>query len=154
MPINWPYLFLSLEGRITRSQFWTGVAAIVFFQLMVQVPAMRLGQVNPDLGNAPVWFRNLSLLLDVICAWPLFAVLSKRQQDRGQHPQLSLFFVTLLLTYSTLEAFGMTQSGTQLTPLGWIAGLPLMLVIVIVVAELGFRPGTNGPNAYGPDPLQ
>ncbi len=38
-------------------------------------------------------------------------------------------------------------------PLNAVIAYPLGLVIVILLAELGFRRGTDGPNRFGPDPL-
>ena len=99
-----------------------------------------------------MWFRNLSLFLDVVCAWPLCAVLVKRQQDRDQGPQLSLALVTLLLAFSSLEAFGLTQQGRDFTLIGYATGLPLLGLTGIVLYELGIRAGTEGPNRFGPEP--
>ncbi len=150
--MNPQFLFLSLHGRIPRMAFWIGLGAIVLLQFAIQTPAMSLGGVDPDKGLAPLWFRNLSLILDVVCAWPLFAVLSKRQQDRGQGPALSFVFLTLLLAFSICEAFGLTQEGPDYTMIGWAVGLPFLGVFVVVLIELGCRPGAGGPNAFGPDP--
>jgi uncharacterized membrane protein YhaH (DUF805 family) len=147
------YLFLSVEGRIPRKHFWFGAGAIALFQLAVQSPLASAGGVDIDKGVIPLWFRNLSLFLDVICAWPIYAVLAKRQQDRDQTPRLSYIFVALLLTFSVFEAFGLTQIGPRFTPLGWIVGLSLLFVFVVVIVELGCRRGTVGANAHGRDPL-
>ena len=151
---NLQFLFLALHGRIPRRIFWLGIGAIFLFQLLVQIPAMSIGHVDTGQGLAPIWFRNLSLLLDVVCAWPLFAVLSKRQQDRNQSSGLSFVFLTLLLTFSILEAFDLTQAGPDFTTLGWLVGLPMLGVLAVVLVELGGRPGTDGPNDFGRDPSQ
>ena len=152
--MNPRHLFLSLHGRIPRLSFWIGFGAIFFFQFAVQTPLARRWNINVDKEIPPLWFRNLSLFLDVICAWPLFAVLSKRQQDRNQGPNLSFVFVLLLLLFSICEAFGLTQAGPEFTTIGWIAGLPLLGVFAVVLVELGCRRGIDGPNQFGPDPLQ
>ncbi len=150
--MNWYHLFFSLHGRIPRRQFWIGVIAIIVFQLAVQVPVMSSFAIDPDKAIPPLWFRNLSLFLDVICAWPLFAVLVKRQEDRDQTPHLSWCFIALLLLFSVFETFALTQESGQYTPLGWATGLPLLGVIAIVIFELGCRAGTPGPNRFGPEP--
>lgn len=152
--MNWQFIFFAVDGRIPRRLFWLGVGAIFFLQLAVQVPTINLGQFDPDKGLAPLWFRNLSLLLDVVCAWPLFAVLSKRQQDRDQSSTLAFVFVTLVLLFSIVEAFGLTQEGPEFTAVGWVLGLPLLGVLAVVLVELGLRPGTKGTNTYGLDPLR
>ena len=151
--MNWRFLFLSLHGRVPRRHFWLGVAAIVFFQLAAQTPVMNHWQIEPEKALPPVWFRNLSLFLDIVCAWPLFAVLSKRQQDRDQGPNLSFVFLTLMLLFSICEAFGLTQDGPEFTTIGWVFGLPLLGVLAVVLVELGCRKGTAGNNRFGRDPL-
>lgn len=151
--MNWRYLFLSLDGRVARRHFWLGIAAIFLFQFAIQTPLMDRFHIEPDKALPPVWFRNLSLGLDIVCAWPLFAVLSKRQQDRDQGPGLSFVFLTLLMLFSICEAFGLTQSGPQFTTIGWVTGLPLLGVLAVIIVELGCRPGTRGKNRFGPDPL-
>lgn len=150
----WIDLFFSLRGRIARVQFWAGVGALIAFQLVVQLPVMHAAGIDPEKMQPPVWFRNLSLFLDIICAWPLFAVLLKRQHDRDQRGELAWAFVSLLLLFSTLEALGVTQDGLQTTFTGYLVGVPLLGVIAIIMIELGFRRGTPGRNRFGPDPLQ
>ena len=100
-------------------------------------PLINIAHLDLSRGLPPVWFRNVSLLLDVICAWPLYAVLAKRQHDRGQRPILSYLFVFLLLVFSILEAFGLTQDGPDFTPTGLVVGVPLLAVLLIVLADLG-----------------
>ena len=101
----------------------------------------------------PLWFRNFSLCLDIVCAWPLLAVLSKRQQDRNQGPNLSFCLLTLLMAFSICEAFGLTQDGPEFTTIGYAIGVPLLGVLAVVLIELGCRKGTTGTNNYGRDPL-
>lgn len=149
----WFNLFFSAQGRIARVQFWAGLGVLVAFQLFVQLPIMHAAGIEPDKMQPPVWFRNLSLLLDLICAWPLFAILIKRQHDRDQKGELAWAMVSLLLLFSTLEALGLTQEGLTTTLTGYLVGLPLLGVIAIVVIELGCRRGTQGRNRFGPDPL-
>jgi uncharacterized membrane protein YhaH (DUF805 family) len=151
--MNWQFLFFSLQGRVSRQSFWIGVGAIFLFQLAVQTPLMHIWHIDPDKALPPVWFRNLSLGLDIICAWPLFAVLSKRQRDRNQGPHLSFCFLTLLLAFSVCEAFGLTQDGPEFTTAGKALGIPLLGVLAVVLIELGCRKGTPGVNDFGRDPL-
>ncbi len=148
------FLFIALHGRITRRAFWLGVGCIFLLQLAIQTPLINMGHFDPDKELPPLWFRNVSLLLDIVSAWPLFAVLSKRQQDRNQTSLLSFVFITLLLIFSICEAFGLTQEGPDYTSIGWVAGLPLLGVFAVVLVELGCRRGAVGPNAFGADPRQ
>jgi uncharacterized membrane protein YhaH (DUF805 family) len=153
-PVNWRHLYFDVDGRISRGAFWIGVATIILFQYLIQTPLIAAAGIDPERMPAPLWFRNLSLFLDTVCAWPLCAVLAKRQHDRGQSPHLSFLFVSLLIFYSIFESFGLTQDGYEFTAIGKILGLPLLGVLAIVIIELGFRKGTDGPNAFGRDPLR
>ena len=150
--MNLYFLFFVMHGRIPRRMFWLGVGLIFLLQLAIQAPLIQMGHFDPDREVPPLWFRDVSLLMDAVSAWPLFAVLSKRQQDRNQGPTLSFVFLSLLLLFSICEAFALTQVGEAYTTLGWIVGLPLLGVFVVILAELGGRSGTPGPNAFGPEP--
>ncbi len=151
--MNWWHLFFSFDGRITRQDFWLGMALIAGVELLVMVPAASQGAVDLSAGQIPLWFRNLSLGLDILLAWPLAAVLVKRLQDRDQPPVIALYAVGLLLLYSALDAFGLLTQEREASLLAYIIGLPLLAVFVVVIVELGMRRGTEGPNRFGPDPL-
>ena len=150
--MNLPHLFLSLHGRIPRSHFWTGIGVILFFQFLVLIPLVNAYAIDLDRGPAPLWFRNISLLLDIICSWPIYAVMAKRLEDRDQNGHMAFILVALLLLFSTLEAFGLTQNGREYSLAGYATGLPLLLIACVAVFELGIRRGTPGPNRFGPEP--
>jgi uncharacterized membrane protein YhaH (DUF805 family) len=40
------------------------------------------------------------------------------------------------------------------TPLVYALLVPLGVFALVLIVDLGFRPGTVGPNRYGPDPLE
>lgn len=152
--MDWRFIFFTFNGRMTRRQFWFGAANIALIELIILSLAASSGQVDLSAGQAPLWFRNLSLGIDAMMAWPLAAVFAKRLQDRNHDPVYAWYAVALLIFYSVLEAFGLLQSGKDPSALSYIVGLPLLAIFSLLLFELGVRRGTVGPNFHGPDPLQ
>lgn len=150
--MNWYYLFFSFEGRINRAQFWAGILALLAVQLAVFWPLLGLFEADLTAKPPALWFRNLTLLIDTLLAWPSMAVLTKRQHDRDQDPHLAYFAVVASLFYSMFDAFGVLQTANGYTPMGWTAGLISLGLLAVVVVELGMRSGTEGPNRFGPEP--
>lgn len=153
-PYLLPYLFFSFQGRIPRSQFWLGTLVLFALQLVILIPLMNNYPEAMAQRPPALWFRNTSLLVDVIFAWPSFALMAKRHYDRNQEPVLAYIGICFMLLFATFDAFGLIQTEGGFTIFGLLLGMPLMALIVALVVELGIRPGTEGPNRYGPDPLQ
>jgi len=152
--MDWRYIFLSFDGRISRRQFWFGFATLGLIELLILAYAASHAKIDLASGVAPQWFRTLSLAIDCAAAWPLAAVLAKRFQDRGYPPRFAWYLVSALLIYSIFDAFALLQRPAGFTPLGHLLSWPLMALSIVTLIELGFRRGTQGPNDYGPDPLQ
>ena len=150
--MNWYHLFFAFHGRINRAQFWAGVLGLLALQLAVFWPMLALYETDLTAKPPALWFRNLTLLIDTLLAWPSLAVLAKRQADRDQGPQLSYLVIVVTVLYSALDAFGLLQTTVGYTPLGWVAGLISLGLLAVVIVELGMRPGTDGPNRFGPPP--
>jgi uncharacterized membrane protein YhaH (DUF805 family) len=139
------WFFLSLQGRVSRQEFWLGYIGVV-------VVALILARLLPHAGgefyfipsdtpdneawqDAPLsfgWPEFISLVL----TWPIIAIYAKRLHD------LSLSAWWLLL----LPAFTFVVSMSMLSRLHVAAYCLLILV-------LGFLPGSHGPNRFGEDPL-
>lgn len=150
--MNWYGLFFDFNGRIQRGQFWAGMLIVLAIQLAVYWPLISLYEADLTARPPALWFRNLTLLLDAALAWPTLAVMAKRQNDRDQTAHLSYLAVSVSVLYSILDAFGLLQTPGGYTPLGLVAGIAALGLLAIVVVELGMRPGTGGPNRYGPEP--
>lgn len=152
--MDWRHLFLGFDGRISRRKFWLGFGALALVELFILSLAASEAKIDLGKGLAPQWFRNLSLAIDAAFAWPLAAVLAKRFQDRSYPPVIAWYVVAALIVYSIFDAFGALQTADSFTPLGHLLSWPLMALSIAVLVETGFRRGTQGSNAYGPDPLQ
>lgn len=119
-------LFLSLDGRIARSDFWLGLAGLIVLSMFLQVIMQMLGyssQINPQTGETSEGFLIATFVPLFITLWPSICVYGKRYHDRDK------------------SAWWMM-----------IALIPILGVIWMIV-ELGFLKGTQGPNEYGEDPL-
>lgn len=151
--MNWYQLFFSFTGRITRGQFWAGLLALLAVELLIYWPLLQF--FAEDITNRPaaLWFRNLSLLVDTILAWPTLAILVKRQRDRDQAGHLSYMAVTCAIGYSALDAFGLIATTAGATPLGYAAGLVSLGLLAVVVVELGMRAGVEDVNRFGEAPV-
>jgi uncharacterized membrane protein YhaH (DUF805 family) len=152
--MNWFFLFFSFTGRISRSQFWTGLLILLGVELLFFWPLLQIYGADLRVRPAPLWFRNLNLLLDTALAWPTLAVMVKRQRDRDQSAHLSYLSVSMAIAYSALDAFGVVQTKAGATPLGYLAGVVSVGLLAIVIVELGARAGVPVRNRYGEPPLE
>lgn len=126
-------LFTSFEGRINRQKWWLGLIVLLIAQWIVYfILMMFLGTSMMETmeGGDPAAIETMSsgmitamAVATLIFLWPGLALYAKRWHDRGKS--------------------------------GWWT---LILIVPIIgpiwaLVECGFLRGTEGPNAYGPDPL-
>lgn len=71
--MGWRHLLLSLDGRVSRRSFWTGLL----------LPYLALNMVVAVVAP-PLRFNECMLALWVAGLWPFFAVGTKRCHDRGR----------------------------------------------------------------------
>jgi uncharacterized membrane protein YhaH (DUF805 family) len=90
------------------------------------LPMLPLGIINNILayGVAEDWARILSMLLAILSFWPALALIVKRLHDRDKS--------------------------------GWFALIMLIPIVgpLLLLVGVWFMKGTDGPNRFGPDPLQ
>lgn len=150
--MNWKAIFFSLEGRIPRLPFWLATLALLAISLLVLIPA---GYFRWDVATdpAPLYYRVLELIVTLALAYPSYAVMLKRLYDRD-HPGTAAFvFVVLDIIAECVNVVSPTETETGLTPLGWVLMIPLLILLIALLIELGLRRGTRGPNRFGSDPL-
>lgn len=151
---DWRFLLFELQGRISRKAYWIGGLIVIAIYLLFFAILLLFWTDDFLAEPSALWIRQLHLGVDVLLAWPSFAVAAKRQQDRGQWPWLAWIGLAATLGYAVLELAGYTETAAGLTTLGMVALSLMTVVVVVVIIELGIRKGTPGPNAYGPDPLE
>ncbi len=138
-------LFLSTDGRINRLRFWIGTLILV----AISTTAIMLNLAIIGVSQTAVM---LSVLVAFALAYPSYALMAKRFQDRDRPGMLALlgivpvFIVNLLYTFRILDPIEPTALSRFLDVILVVIGLWLLV-------ELGCLKGTQGPNRYGPDPL-
>jgi len=137
-------LFTTVDGRITRQQFWLGIVAITF----VGSPIVALVAL---IGGA-----TAGAIANLVFLWCGFALSAKRAQDRDRHYLYvaALFGLAALVTNlaaSDSKAVGRVASEQQ--PLLGVVSLFFIGYLIFLFVDLGLRRGTLGANRYGPDPL-
>ncbi len=137
--MDWIYLFTSLNGRISRQTFWIAFAILA---------AAEYGNAwLPSLVDS----ERLRTIPDLALTFIEFAVCVKRGNDRNLAPWVVALFFGL---NAALDLFIlMTGHFDQDGPIALVINYPFMFLAVILLIELGFRRGTEGPNRFGPDPL-
>lgn len=140
--MNWRHLFLTLEGRIDRKDFWIGAAALIGAGLVLSV--------IPVVGQ----LASLALIVPWTC------LTTKRLHDFGRSGWMALAAVipsaasAVLGLFTALAASNVATMGAAFAS----AGLTLMISTAALVISLAFllwvglTPSDAASNAYGPAP--
>jgi uncharacterized membrane protein YhaH (DUF805 family) len=139
--MNWLYLFNSFHGRIGRQPFW--------FALILTIVAQLAGQAIADQLQGD----RLSAIVDLVFTYPQFAVTIKRAHDRNMPDWVLIAFFAANAFLDLLVVLDLAGTNEHPNLLSLAVAIPLTVVGVALLVELGFRKGTEGPNQYGPDPL-
>ena len=134
-------LFFSFGGRLNRLMWWLVGIAIHFIFMVGFFVALGLAFA----GAGRLALTGGLTLLGGVC-WAALAVGSKRLHDRDKSAWWLLLF---LVAPIVLHAIGRHAAA----PGGRIVGLAGTAIWLWAVVELGFLPGTAGPNRFGPDPV-
>ena len=137
--MDWIYLFTSLNGRISRQTFWIGFAFLAAAEL-----------ANSSLAYV-IESERLRAIPDLALTYLEFALATKRANDRNLPPWVVALFFGINTALDLFVLF--TGSFDPESPIAEIITLPFAILGVILLIELGFRRGTEGPNRFGPDPL-
>ena len=139
--MDWLYLFNSFHGRIVRQTFW--------FALILTIVAQLAGQAIADQLQGD----RLSAIVDLVFTYPQFAVTIKRAHDRNMPDWVLIAFFAANAFLDLLVVLDLAGTSEHPNLLSLAVAIPLTVVGVALLVELGFRKGTQGPNQYGPDPL-
>src|ERR1700730_8790496 len=135
----WIYVFTSFNGRINREPFWIACGILAAIEIAAQLLASQTEG------------ETLSTVLDLAFTYPEFAIAVKRSNDRNLSPWVvALFFASNV----ALDLFTLLNGPLDTAdPVNGVILIPFALLGLVLIVELGFRPGTGGPNRLGPDPL-
>ncbi len=134
------------EGRMRRSDFWVITIALTMAAALASIAlSAAIRQVDP---KAVIW--PVFLVIQVLVAWPYYAISLKRGHDRGHSGWYTMWvnvgshLVPLALIFVPL-ALGWTPR--------WQGAFWVFIVIsLFVFVDYGILEGTPGPNKYGPSP--
>ncbi len=142
-------LLTGLQGRISRKQFWLGVAIIavaeIILYLALGVPFFT--DSTPDRRA-----RIVQAVVQILGLYPLVAVSLKRLHDRDQPTAWIWVIVAVTIISTIIDLLGLADSPNEMGTGFLIFGVIGLVIGLGFLIELGFRRGTVGPNQYGPDP--
>jgi uncharacterized membrane protein YhaH (DUF805 family) len=139
--MDWSYLFTSFQGRIPRHPFWIALVTLVAAEIIVHMLALRMAG------------ERMSSIVDLAFTYPEFALFAKRGFDRNLPLWLTGAFFAISVFINFLVIVGLGGSMDKPSTLVLVIMVPWTVYALALLVELGFRPGTRGPNRFGPDPL-
>jgi uncharacterized membrane protein YhaH (DUF805 family) len=140
--VDWAYLFLRFDGRISRKPYWIATCLLIAAGLFSWLIAYHFG------GD------RLTAVPDLALMYPEFAVVIKRAHDRETPLWILISYFFLSILVNALTILGLTGPIDDTSTLYLIVLLPWLAVGLFLLVDLGFRKGIRGPNRFGPDPLE
>lgn len=136
--MNLTSLLFGFEGRINRKRYWLGVLIVVPLSLAIVFSVILL---------VPALFYIIFAvgLVTLVC---VLALAIKRLHDRNKSGWWALPFIVIPGILDRLS-----DRIPEETPMWWAIVLIAAALSLWGLIEIGFRKGTAGDNAYGPDPL-
>ena len=137
--MDWKYLYTSFEGRINRQPYWIGALVLIGALIVINLVLILLAG-----------FAGLIIvyIISLLVIYPSLAMMVKRFHDRNKSGWWSLIFYVPAFINGAISAMSPESSLTMIT------GVITLIVLIWFTIELGFLKGTDGPNDFGPDPLQ
>jgi uncharacterized membrane protein YhaH (DUF805 family) len=146
--MRWVHALAGFRGRLRRRDFWIGLGLLLL--ILIALSFGFAGLMRPtgatELERAAAWVAL------VILVWVSAALIVKRLHDRDKS---ALWYPLFGLAPALCYHLGVVYSSNISNVLSraqrffWLLGAALWVWALI---ELGFLPGTRGPNHYGPDP--
>ena len=150
-------LYTSLRGRISRKTYWLWFfVPIVGFSMLSTLLDLLFGTYVSGGGFGPAWFPGevsgpVSFTMTLLTLWPFTVGWVKCFHDRdrtGKH------IAALYGSYVLVYGLGMEWDGKGPVTFAVLPMFALLVYFIYLVIVDGFLRGTEGPNRYGPDPLQ
>ena len=149
--MRWVHVLTGFSGRLRRRDFWIGLIVLLLVEIALSFVALG-GMMRPtgatEIERLALW-PTLAILL-----WGSAALIVKRLHDRDKS---ALWYPLFGLAPAACYWLGVIYSGNISNVLSpaqqglWLLGGALWIWAVV---DLGFMPGTKGPNRYGPDPRE
>lgn len=136
--------YFSFRGRTARLAYWRVSLVLVIFSAVLSGVGMAMSIAAGPLGAvfflmlAPAIFASLALGV-------------RRLHDREKSGWWGLVF---WVAPSMLSELAEGMQGGVLALIGLLFSLASIALTIWGFVEIGFLPGTRGPNRYGDDPLR
>ena len=163
--IDLKHLLFSFKGRIGRQSWWlTNVAVTIVVALtgsIIEAVARSQGMGVMDAETnqfEPTGLLGILLgVIGLVNLWIIYALGAKRLHDRDRTgwwlvaPHLALVVAIVIAS----QALSLPEGGREpWNTLGVFAFFGIVGLLLWLFLEIGFLPGTKGPNRFGPDPLE
>ena len=139
-------LYLTTTGRIGRAEFWVGILAVV----VVAVIAVVI--IAAVFGPLSVIAEALVFLVELLLAYPAYALMAKRFHDRARPGATAMPAIGIPLATALLTLVGLTGSEAGPNLLGEVLNFINLVIAFWILIDLGVLPGTRGENRFGPAP--
>ena len=135
-------LLTTTTGRIGRQRWWIGTLAIIVISIIAGIVINII-----SFGSATVvaW---LGVLLNLVMIYPSYCIGIKRRHDRDNDGKDLVALIAASVVVNLLTALGL--DGFIMT----VIQIAMLVFAIYMIVQLGVLKGTEGPNSYGPDPLQ
>jgi uncharacterized membrane protein YhaH (DUF805 family) len=140
--MDWSYLFLRFDGRISRKPYWIASCVLIAGGVISWLIADYYGG------------ERLTAVPDFALMYPEFAVVIKRAHDRETPFWILILYFFLGVLANTITILGLDGPIDNTSTLYLIVLVPWLAVSFYLIFDLGFRRGIRGPNRFGPDPLE
>jgi uncharacterized membrane protein YhaH (DUF805 family) len=147
MNFDFNRLYMTTDGRIGRQDFWMGIVGLVIVGIVVSV------LIGATTGMVSTTGLILSFILQLVLAYPAYALMAKRFQDRDKPGTYAAILIGLSILVSLFGIFGWTGNPLEMNWFGWLLSLAQFAIFIWFLIELGFLRGTVGNNQYGDDPI-
>ncbi len=147
MNFDFNRLYLTVDGRIGRQDFWIGVVGLIVVGIVTSLIIVGL------FGPLGFFSRLLQFILQLVLAYPGYCLMAKRFQDRGRPATFAAIVIGISLLIGLLMLIGVTGSPAAPNLVGTLLAFVNLAIAIWVLVELGFMRGTVGENEYGPDPV-
>ena len=149
----------SFQGRLSRRDWWVyGVALnIVGAALTGLLSALFLKPGAELWGSATAPVQIVGLAVTALLAWPSLALTVKRRHDRDRPGWMMALLFVVMVTLNSFPILYVVLPIAIWEHWGWWACVAFCIFMAGIWATililLGIRPGTKGPNRYGPSLL-
>lgn len=138
--MTWHDVLFGFDGRIGRKTFWIAFVAVTAAELLCHSIA---GSIEGE---------RLTSIVSLAFSYPEFAIMAKRGHDRGMPTAVPGVFFAVSVVIDFLFVIGAAGTTEEPSALLLMLTVPWLVFALALIIDLGFRPGTPGPNRYGPDP--